>query len=76
MYRWEHGVKSFILDDDTCDCYSTLSAGHGVCFEGFLPQYGIENQFGVGLLNEAGCDTTSSPSPSNSLFLYYKGVYR
>ena len=74
MYRWEHGVGSFILDDDNCDCYSSLNAGHAMCFDGFQSAYGTEGRFGVGLLNESGCSSLG-PSPLNSLFLYYKGVY-
>lgn len=27
MYRDEGGIKSFMLDDDNCDCYTTLSMG-------------------------------------------------
>ena len=80
MYRWEHGVGSFILDDDNCDCDSTLSAGHAVCRSGFeIPNgdpSGIEDQLGVGLLNESVCSLETGPSPLNSLFLYYKGGYR
>ena len=72
MYRMEHGVLSFMLDDDACDCRSTLNAGHGMCFDGFHRNYGTEDMYGVGLLNENGC---VGPSDTNSLFLYYRGMY-
>ena len=72
MYRSEHGVVSFMLDDDTCECWSTLSAGHSMCLDGFQSSWGTENMYGVGLLNENGCD---GPSDTNSLFMYYRGRY-
>jgi hypothetical protein len=40
MYRGQEGVKSLLLDDDNCDCLSTLSMGHGLCGTGFSTQYG------------------------------------
>ena len=77
MYRREHGVVSFLLDDDNCDCWSTLNAGHAMCHGGFHSTYGMENVHGVGLLNEGGCNSTkfNGPSGENSLFLYYRGMY-
>ena len=75
MYREEHGVVSFILDDDNCDCKSTLNAGHAMCHGGFSSSYGTENVYGVGLLNENGCGPGKGPSETNSLFMYYKGRY-
>ena len=75
MYRREHGVVSFLLDDDNCDCYSTLNAGHAMCHGGFNSTYGMENVYGVGLLNEERCNRNSGPSGTNSLFLYYKGIF-
>ena len=75
MYRVEHGVVSYMLDDDNCDCYSTLNAGHAMCHGGFNSIYGMENVYGVGLLNEEGCYRNSGPSGTNSLYLYYKGIF-
>ena len=75
MYRTEHGVKSFILDDDNCDCYTTLNAGHAMCYAGFSANYGTEHEYGVGLLNENGCSPSNGPSSDNSLFLFYAGMY-
>ncbi len=40
MYRGQEGVKSVLLDDDNCDCLSTLSMGHGLCGTGFSTKYG------------------------------------
>lgn len=34
MYRDQNGVKSLLLDDDNCDCLSSLSLGHGLCLAG------------------------------------------
>ena len=78
MYRSEHGVASFMLDDDNCDCFSTLNAGHAMCSWDFNSDFGVEDVYGVGLLNEGGCVSKASngPSETNSLFLYYRGMYR
>ena len=32
MYREQNGIRSILLDDDNCYCYSSLSFGHGMCF--------------------------------------------
>ena len=74
QYREEHGVKSFMLDDDTCDCFSTLSAGHGMCGAGFNSQYaqpteGAENRFGVDTLYDPGCQ---GPTPERKLELFFR----
>lgn len=74
QYREEHGVKSFMLDDDNCDCYSTLSAGHGMCGAGFNSQYaqpieGAENRFGVDALYDPGCQ---GPTPERKLELFFR----
>lgn len=71
MYRVEHGVASFLLDDDNCDCLSTLSVGHGMCMNNFSPNYGTEYSFGVDLLYDPGC---VSPSPDHGLILFFKGI--
>eukprot|EP00058_Branchiostoma_floridae_P011498 XP_002596986.1 hypothetical protein BRAFLDRAFT_76485 [Branchiostoma floridae] len=34
MYRTENGVKSLLLDDDNCDCWTSLNIGHGMCHGG------------------------------------------
>lgn len=74
QYREEHGVKSFMLDDDNCDCYSTLSAGHGMCGAGFNSRYaqpteGAENRFGVDALYDPGCQ---GPTPERKLELFFR----
>ncbi|XP_013396253.1 uncharacterized protein LOC106163256 [Lingula anatina] len=68
-YRMEHGVRSLQIDDDNCDCLTSLSMGHGMCLEGFSTQYGPENVYGVDLLYDTYCNT---PKPSNGLFLYFR----
>ncbi|XP_071796106.1 uncharacterized protein [Asterias amurensis] len=69
QYREEHGVKSLQIDDDTCDCLTSLSLGHGMCLTGFSTAYGPENVYGVDLLYDSHCQT---PSPANGLSLYFK----
>ena len=71
MYRIEHGVASILLDDDNCDCQSSLSLGHGMCYSTFDPKFGPANTYGVDLLSDPGCHT---PSPDKGLTLYFKGI--
>ena len=72
MYRVEHGMASILIDDDNCDCQSSLSLGHGMCLSTFDPKYdGPAGRYGVDLLFDAGCYT---PSPGNGLTLYFKGM--
>ena len=68
MYREQFGVKSVILDDDNCDCLSTLSMGSGMCLQGQETRYGPARVFGVDNLDDPGCET---PEPSKSLSLYF-----
>ena len=70
MYRSQNGVKSVLLDDDNCDCYSTLSMGHGMCHDGFSTLYGPSGRFGVDLLYDMHCQT---PDPKRGLALYFRG---
>ena len=70
MYRTQNGVKSLLLDDDNCDCLTTLSMGHGMCGTGFSTSYGPANRFGVDLLYDPHCQT---PNPQWGLSLYFKG---
>lgn len=54
MYRTQDGVKSFLLDDDTCSCQSTLEAGATMCgADNNGCAYGCSK--GVDNLNGAGC---------------------
>ncbi|XP_022097467.1 uncharacterized protein LOC110982959 [Acanthaster planci] len=69
QYREEHGVKSLQIDDDNCDCLTSLSLGHGMCGTGYSTSYGPENVFGVDLLYDSYCQI---PSPTNSLYLYFR----
>jgi len=68
MYRDQFGLKSVILDDDNCDCLSTLSMGSGMCLQGQETRYGPARVFGVDNLDDAGCNT---PEPTKSLSLYF-----
>lgn len=73
QYREEHGVKSFLLDDDTCDCKSTLNAGHAMCGGGWNQTYaqpaGAEYRYGVDTLNDGGC---LGPIPTRKLELFFR----
>ena len=71
MYRDQNGVKSFLLDDDNCDCLSTLSMGHGMCLASHSTTYSAANVFGVDKLYDPGCH---GPSPSNGLSLYFRTI--
>ena len=68
MYRDQNGVKSLLLDDDNCDCLSTLSMGHGMCSAGFSTSYGPANRYGVDALYDNHCNT---PRPGVGLALYF-----
>lgn len=68
MYRPQAGVKSLLLDDDNCDCLSSLSLGHGMCYKDFSTGNGPANRFGVDALFDSRCNT---PSPSVGLTLYF-----
>lgn len=72
MYRVQNRVRSFLLDDDNCDCYSTLSMGHGMCGTGFSTSHGPSGRFGVDLLYDTYCQT---PDPKHGLSLYFRGAY-
>jgi len=73
QYREEHGVKSFLLDDDTCDCKSTLNAGHAMCGGSWNQTYaqpaGAEYRYGVDTLNDGGC---LGPLPTRKLEMFYR----
>ena len=74
QYRVSEGFTSFLLDDDTCDCYSTLNAGHAMCgTSGWSQDYaqpaGAYLRYGVDTLNDGGC---LGPIPSRRLELFYR----
>lgn len=69
MYRKQNGVASLLLDDDNCDCLSTLSMGHGMCGTTFETQYSQPNVYGVDVLYDNHCQP---PLPGNQLYLYFK----
>ena len=69
MYREQNGVKSVLLDDDYCDCHSTLSLGHGMCLSNHNPVYSDVNSFGVDALYDPGCH---GPRSGIGLTLYVR----
>jgi len=74
QYRVSEGVASFLLDDDTCDCKSTLNAGHAMCGgSGWNQTYaqpdGAYLRYGVDTLNDGGC---LGPVPERKLELFYR----
>ena len=72
-YKMSFYVKSLTLDDDTCQCHSTLSMGHAMCFSSSFAFN--EAVFGVDLLfHEEGCAPNDHvPKPTNGLYIYFKG---
>ena len=73
QYRDSEGVVSFMLDDDTCDCKSTLNAGHAMCGSSWNQVYaqpdGAYLRYGVDTLNDGGC---RGPVPERILELFYR----
>lgn len=74
QYRVSEGVASFLLDDDTCDCKSTLNAGHAMCGgsswnQTYAQPDGAYLRYGVDTLNDGGC---LGPTPERSLELFYR----
>ena len=69
MYREQNGVKSILLDDDNCDCLTSLNIGNGMCSESHSTKYGPENQYGVDTLYDDHCQV---PRPSAGLTLYFR----
>ncbi|KAL9968728.1 hypothetical protein ACROYT_G020847 [Oculina patagonica] len=70
MYREQYGVKSVLLDDDGCDCLSTLSLGHGMCGSVHNTEWGGPAYvYGVDRLDDPGC---FGPQPGIGLTLYFR----
>lgn len=65
MYRTQGLTRSLLLDDDNCDCLSTLNIGGSMCAAGA----GTGRNHGVDLLYDPTCGV---PKPSNGLRLYYR----
>jgi hypothetical protein len=70
MYRTEHGVASILLDDDNCDCETSLQMGHGMCYAGWGTGSSPENSFGVDRLHNPGAE--NGPRPEYHLELYWR----
>ena len=71
MYREQYGVRSILLDDDGCDCLSTLNIGHGMCLEDHNTSNGPANQFGVDTLYDPACN---APRAGIGLTLYFQVI--
>lgn len=74
QYRTSEGIKSFLLDDDTCDCNSTINAGHAMCggsgwTQDYAQPYNAYLRYGVDVLPGGGCN---GPLPINSLEIYFR----
>ena len=69
MYRYQDGVKSVLLDDDACDCKSSLSIGHGLCNSGYNTNFGPRGQYGVDSLYDPGCQV---PRAGVGLTLFFR----
>lgn len=63
-YRSKNGVKSVLLDDDSCDCLSTIQLGATICGNKL-----DLNARGIDLLGDPVCNL---PSANNGLTLYFK----
>ncbi|CAE7209493.1 rsgI3 [Symbiodinium microadriaticum] len=80
MYRDQDGVRSFMLDDDACDCHSTLSMGHAMCGSGCNQQYGnCQIKGGVDKLSdrsetggEGSGSSCTGPATDHGLTLYFR----
>lgn len=68
MFREEKGVKSFLLDDDECSCFSTLEAGHPLCGASSDSSV-VPNILGVDILNGEGCTGPMGTGRSLELFV-------
>eukprot|EP00050_Salpingoeca_kvevrii_P020935 m.104312 g.104312 ORF g.104312 m.104312 type:complete len:353 (-) comp9099_c0_seq2:133-1191(-) len=73
MYRDQNNVISVMMDDDNCDCLTSLSMGHGMCGTDYSSSYGTSGVLGVDRLNDPYCD---SVLPANGLTLYVRSKSR
>ena len=72
MYRKQDGVWSVLLNENGCDCRSSLSMGHGMCGGGYYTNFGPRHlAYGVDALYDPGC---SVPSASIGLTLYFRSI--
>ena len=68
MYREHDGIRSILLDDDNCNCYSSLSFGRGMCFNNTNYYYTT----GVDTLYDPYCNM---PRAGVGLTLYFRSLY-
>ncbi|CAJ1395034.1 unnamed protein product [Effrenium voratum] len=79
MYRDQNGIRSLMLDDDGCDCHSTLSMGHAMCGDSCNDHYGkCKILGGVDKLSdraetggEGSGKVCTGPATDHGLTLYY-----
>eukprot|EP00439_Symbiodinium_sp_Y106_P022947 s1625_g2.t2 len=76
MYRQQNGIRSFLLDDDGCDCHSTLSMGHGMCHNTCIERWSnCKILGGVDKLSDKadqiGLGGRCGPASDHGLTLYY-----
>ena len=69
IYREQYGVKSVLLDDDSCECYSTLLLGHAICRDGHEALWSPAYHYGIDTLFDPGC---SAPPTDIGLTLYFR----
>ena len=60
-----------MLDDDNCDCYTTLSMGHKMCGTSAGSYGPSATRYGVDTLYDTLCQT---PDPKHGLALYFRGT--
>ena len=65
MYRWGNSTRSILLDDDNCNCESSLSFGHDLCGYYSWNEY----QKGVDTLYDPRC---TKPRAGVGLTLYFR----
>jgi hypothetical protein len=72
VFREQDGIASVMLDDDTCDCHTSLSMGASMCGAGNGWGYnGGTATKGVDVLSDNACST---PQEGRKLALFYRTV--
>ena len=74
IYREQFGVKSVLLDDDNCECYSTLLLGHGICHDGHSTKWSPAYHHGVDTLFDPKCPASPPSDIGLTLYFRFKGV--
>ena len=72
VFRQQDGITSVMLDDDTCDCHTSLSMGASMCGDGNGWSYNGGTQTkGVDVLSDNGCST---PQEGRKLALFFRSI--